>query len=191
MCTQYFHSCSLAGDLCSKNIRLLSIQIDIFRYEPLIIPIHQSTHWTLIIVKVTSKEIMYFNSLGHDDDTCLHVVAYVLILDNIYPRNTNSSGSKFTNCDENGFTYEFNWAGTDSSLHNTWLQLTRVSEFTEKIRGHQLYMDNYFSSPALIRWLSHETNLRLWHCPTQQEGNATGLRPQVNDIQMGRPTGTD
>jgi len=45
--------------------------------------------------------------------------------------------------------------------------------------------------PRLIRWLGHEANLLLWHCPTQQEGHATGLKPQENDNQTGWPSGRD
>jgi len=174
MCTQYFHSCCLAGDHCSKNIRLLSIQVDIFCYDILIIPVHQSEHWTLVIVNVTSKEIMYFNSLGHDDDTCLQVVAYVLILDNIYPRNTNSSGSKFTNCDETGFTYNMTvYLGRYRQLTAQHLIATHTSV---RIHRENTWPHTVYGQLLFLTGLNHETNLLLWHCPTQQEGNATGLK---------------
>ena len=45
--------------------------------------------------------------------------------------------------------------------------------------------------PGLIQWLGHETNLLLWHCPTQQEGHATGFRPQESDAAMGWPSDMD
>ena len=98
-------------------------------------------------------------------------------------------------CDDTGYTYEMT-AYLDRDRQRTAQHLTAthatVSKVTRKIqgRGHKLYMNNYFFSPD-IKILGHEANLQLWHCQTQQEGHATGLRPLENDTSKGRPSVTD
>ena len=107
--------------------------------------------------------------------------------DSIYPRNTNVLGSKFTNCDETGYTYDMTvYLGRDrehTAQHLTATHAT-VSELTKKIQGlgHKLYMDNYFSSPDLFDDLATK---QIYCCGTVRP-NRKGMPQDLGPKRMTR-----
>jgi len=57
-----------------------------------------------------------------------------------------------------------------------------VTELTRKVgHGHKLYMDNFFSSPALFDDLAKKHTL-LCPCQSEQERHAT--RPSIEDNKI-------
>ena len=48
--------------------------VDIFSKRLLIFPVHLQAHWCLSAVKIAGKQILYFNSLGHANSTCLQTI---------------------------------------------------------------------------------------------------------------------
>jgi len=67
--------------------------------------------------------------------------------------------------------WQFIWAGRQLTAQHLIATHTSVRIHRENTWPHTVYGQLLF-----LTGLNHETNLLLWHCPTQQEGNATGLK---------------
>jgi hypothetical protein len=82
-----------------------------------------------------------------------------LLSNNTYPRNTSVLESKFTNCDETGYTYDMKlYVGKEKQRRALDVTVTHatVTELTQKEqgRGHKSSTDNFFSSPQLFQDLA-------------------------------------
>jgi len=47
------------------------MQVNIFTYKLLLIPIHLMAHWAAIVVDMSEREIIYYDSMSMNGTTCL------------------------------------------------------------------------------------------------------------------------
>ncbi|CAB0012285.1 unnamed protein product [Nesidiocoris tenuis] len=66
------------------RVRMFTRRSNIFEKSIICIPIFQSNHWTLIVVKVKEKQIIYLDSLSEKKDSKILVRESTTILDNIH-----------------------------------------------------------------------------------------------------------
>lgn len=61
-------------------------QIDIFTCDMLLIPVHLKMHWCLCVVKPKEKSVLYYDSMGRENEECIYVscCAIVNIIDHFY-----------------------------------------------------------------------------------------------------------
>jgi len=93
-------------------------------------------------------------------------------------------------CDSTGYTYGMKvYLGRDRQRMAQYVTATHatVTELTRKIegRGHNLYMDHFFSSPDLFDDLVKK-HLLLWHCQAEEERLATRPKTEDNTTEKGR-----
>ncbi|ODN05395.1 Sentrin-specific protease 1, partial [Orchesella cincta] len=56
----------------SNSLKRWTRKDDIFAHDLIVLPIHLGLHWCLACVDFKSKSILYFDSLGGDNNKCLH-----------------------------------------------------------------------------------------------------------------------
>ena len=63
--------------LMSLNLDVpLSSQIDIFHCDIVFILVHLNMHWCLCIVRPRNQLILYYDSMGRDNEECIEVSYY-------------------------------------------------------------------------------------------------------------------
>ncbi|NXU10100.1 SENP2 protease, partial [Pardalotus punctatus] len=79
-----------------KAVKKWTKGVDIFEHDVILVPIHLSIHWTLLVVDLREKTIKYFDSLGQKgDDICKTVLKY-LEEESKEKRNIELSASEWT-----------------------------------------------------------------------------------------------
>uniref|UniRef100_A0A915DMI0 Ubiquitin-like protease family profile domain-containing protein n=1 Tax=Ditylenchus dipsaci TaxID=166011 RepID=A0A915DMI0_9BILA len=73
-------------------------KLDVFAYDILIVPIHQTGHWALVIVDLRRKTISYYDSLLGDGANTLRIIRKFLEQTE-KPENTNRFNKKVWLCD--------------------------------------------------------------------------------------------
>ncbi|OXB65267.1 hypothetical protein ASZ78_001574 [Callipepla squamata] len=59
-------------------VRRWTRNVDLFKYDIILVPIHLREHWTLVVVDVRKKTITYFDSLGKKRDKICEIVLQYL-----------------------------------------------------------------------------------------------------------------
>ena len=54
------------------------MQVDIFAYDLVLVPIHLEIHWCLVAIDMRAKHILYFDSLRGDGTECLSEIRYTI-----------------------------------------------------------------------------------------------------------------
>lgn len=52
-------------------IFLITLQVDIFSHDMILVPIHLGMHWCMSVIDFRSKFIKYYDSVGAPNDVCL------------------------------------------------------------------------------------------------------------------------
>ena len=56
-------------------VKLWTKAVDIFQNSLILVPVHLGAHWTLAAIDVEEKSMIYFDSLGGSNPSCLRSLA--------------------------------------------------------------------------------------------------------------------
>lgn len=57
-------------------------KIDIFSFDLVLIPVHLGMHWCLATIDLKQKGVFYYDSMGGDNEPCLHALLKYLQVTN-------------------------------------------------------------------------------------------------------------
>ena len=57
-------------------------KIDIFSFDLILIPVHLGMHWCLATIDLKRKGVFYYDSMGGDNEPCLHALIKYLQVTN-------------------------------------------------------------------------------------------------------------
>ena len=57
-------------------------KIDIFSFDLILIPVHLGMHWCLATIDLKRKGVFYYDSMGGDNEPCLHALLKYLQVTN-------------------------------------------------------------------------------------------------------------
>jgi sentrin-specific protease 1 len=49
-------------------------KIDVFALDKVLVPVHLGNHWCLAVINVAARRIEYYDSFGHDNPDCMHIL---------------------------------------------------------------------------------------------------------------------
>ncbi|NXL34111.1 SENP2 protease, partial [Glaucidium brasilianum] len=79
-----------------KTVRRWTRDVDLFKKDLILVPIHLSHHWTLVVIDIRKKTIKYFDSLGHKKDEICESLFYYLQEESQQKRNVQLNFSEWT-----------------------------------------------------------------------------------------------
>lgn len=57
-----------------------TLQVDVFEFDLLLIPVHMGMHWCLAAVDFSKKHISYYDSLHGSNEPCLQRLRYTMCI---------------------------------------------------------------------------------------------------------------
>ncbi|NWI97585.1 SENP2 protease, partial [Pitta sordida] len=85
--------------LCSggyKAVRRWTRGVDLFKQDLILVPIHLTAHWTLLVIEIRKKTIKYFDSLGQKGDNICKTLLQYLQEESREKRNLELTVSEWT-----------------------------------------------------------------------------------------------
>ncbi|KAF4795278.1 SUMO1/sentrin/SMT3 specific peptidase 2 [Turdus rufiventris] len=79
-----------------KGVKKWTKGVDIFQHDVILVPIHLTVHWTLLVIDLREKTIKYFDSLGQRGDQICKTLLKYLEEESKEKRNIELTASEWT-----------------------------------------------------------------------------------------------